>query len=264
MRIFTKPDHEFSSLHARSIALLAAGALAALAGTALAETTGSFYLGASHTSNSDVRISQPGTGSDATFHNVSWDSESFKKPLYYGVRISHYFEGRPDWGIGFDFTHDKAYARTSQSVHVDGTWNGAPVNEDAPMDQRVQLFSMSHGVNILALNVYHRWMHQPWMHETASAFPLGRWQPYAGAGLAYYLLHPENTVNGQKNSESYKGGGFGYQLLGGLQYGITQTVGLFIEAKYNSGKVEVDTAGGGRGETELKSSQLLAGLSVVF
>ena len=41
-------------------------------------------------------------------------------------------------------------------------------------------------------------------------------------------------------------------------------VGVFIEAKYNSGKVEVDTVGGGHGETELESSQLLAGVSVAF
>lgn len=259
MRILNRPDHEFPSLHSRGVALLAAGALAVFADKALAETTASFYLGSSHTSNSDVRISQPGTGSDATFRSVNWDSESFKNPRYYGIRVSHFFDDRPEWGVGFDFTHDKVYARTSQVVHVDGIWNGAPVNEDAPMNQRVQSFGMSHGVNILALNVYHRWMHQ-----TSSDFPRGRWQPYAGAGLSYYLLHPENVVNGQKNNESFQGGGFGYQLLGGVQYGLTQTVGVFIEAKYNSGKVEVDTAGGGRGETELKSSQLLAGVSVAF
>lgn len=257
MRIFYKPGREFP--YSRGLALLAVGALAGLADTAFAETTGSLYLGASHTSNSDIRIRQPGTGSDATFHSVNWDSESFRNPIYYGVRLNHFFAEHPNWGAGFDFTHDKVYAGTGQVVHVDGIWNGTPVNEDARMDQRVQSFSISHGVNILALNVYHRWMHQ-----MNNAFPSGRWQPYAGAGLTYYLLHPENIVNGQNNAESYKGSGFGYQLLGGLQYGITQTVGVFIEAKYNSGKVDVDTAGGGRGETHLKSSQLLAGVNVTF
>lgn len=259
MRIFNRFDREFISLHSRGLALLAAGALATFADTALAETTASFYLGSSHTGNSDVRISQPGTASDATFRGVNWDTESFKNPRYYGIRLSHFFEGRPDWGVGFEFIHDKVHARTDQVVHVGGTWNGAPVNEDARMNQRVQSFNMSHGLNILALNVYRRWM-----HETGSEFPRGRWQPYAGAGLVYYLLHPENSVNGQKNDESYQGGGVGYQLFGGLQYGVTQTVGIFIEAKYNNGKVAVDTAGGGRGETELKGSQLLGGVNVAF
>lgn len=259
MRIFGRPDHEFARLRARGVALVAAGALVGLADTALAETTASFYLGSSRTGNSDVRISQPGSGSDATFRSVSWDSESFKAPFYYGIRVTHFPDDRPEWGVGLDFTHDKVYARTSGVVHVDGTWNGAPVNEDAPMNQRVQTYGMSHGVNILGLSIYRRWMHQ-----TSGAFLSERWQPYAGAGLTYYVLHPENTVNGQHNSEGFEGGGFGYQLLGGLQYGVTQTVGVFIEAKYNSGRVEVGTAGGGRGETELKSSQLLAGVSVAF
>lgn len=259
MRIFYGSGHESAALLACKLALLAVGALAGLADTALAETTGSFYLGTSHTSNSDVRIRQPSSGSDATFHSVSWDSESFKNPFYYGIRVNHFFTERPNWGVGFDFTHDKVYARTGQVVHVDGTWNATPVNEDAPMSQRVQSFSISHGVNILALNVYYRWMLQ-----TSQAFPRGRWQPYAGAGPTYYLLHPENTVNGQRNDESFQGAGFGYQLLGGLQYGITQTVGAFIEVKRNSAKVEVDTASGGRGETKLQSLQLLAGASVTF
>lgn len=241
------------------LALSAAGTLAVFSGPAFAETTASFYLGASHTANSDVRISQPGSGSDATFRSVSWDSESFTNPVYYGIRVSHFFEDRPDWGIGFDYTHDKVFAKTSQVVQVDGAWNGAPVNEAAPMNQRVQSFSISHGVNILALNAYHRWTRQ-----TSDSLLCLRCQPYAGAGLTYYVLHPENTVNGQSNAEGYSGSGFGYQLLGGLHFGVTHTVGVFIETKYNSGKVEVGTAGGGRGETTLNSTQLLAGVSVAF
>lgn len=251
--------HKFPSWHSERLALLGAGALAVLADTAYAETTASFYLGSSRTGNSNVRISQPSTASDATFHGVGWDTESSSNPRYYGIRISHFFDDRPEWGVGLDYTHDKVFARTNQAVHVDGTWNGTPVNEDAPMSQRVQAFTMSHGANILALNAYRRWMLQ-----AGNPFPCGRWQPYAGAGLTYYLLHPENTVNGQNNNEGYESGGFGYQLLGGGQYGVTQTVGLFVEAKYNSGKVKVDTAGGGQGETELKTLQLLASVSVAF
>lgn len=238
---------------------LIAVALAVFAEPALAETTASFYLGSSHTGNSDVRISQPSTNSDATFHDVSWNSESFTNPVYYGIRVSHFFEEHPDWGIGFDYTHDKVYANTNQAVRVNGTWNGAQVNESAPMNQRVQSFSISHGVNIVALNAYRRWTRQ-----TADSLLCVRCQPYVGAGLTYYVLHPENTVNGRANDQGFEGAGFGYQLLAGLHYGVTRTVGVFIETKYNSGKVEVKTAGGGRGETTLNSTQLLAGMSVAF
>ncbi len=144
-------------------------------------------------------------------------------------------------------------------VRVDGSWNGAPVNESAPMNQRVQSFSISHGVNIIALNGYYRWK-----RESNNSLLCARCQVYVGVGPTYYVLHAENTVNGQHNEEGYKGANFGYQLLGGLQYAVTPTVGVFIESKYNSGNIEVDTAGGGRAKTTLNSSQLLAGLSVAF
>ena len=257
MRIFFKLAQGF--LHSPRLSCLIVGTMACVAGTAFAETTVLFFLGTSFTSNSNVHIRQPSTGTDAIFRNVSWESNSFKMPFYYGIRVNHFFEGQPNFGIGLEFTHDKAYARTGQVVHVDGTWNGVPVNEDARMDQRVQSFSMSHGVNILALNGYYREMYQ-----MNNSFPDGRSQPYVGAGLTYYVLHPENAVSGQYNDESYKGAGFGYQLLGGLKYGITPAGGVFAEAKYNSGNVEVDTAGGGRGETDLKSFQLLTGVSRAF
>jgi len=242
------------SLH--SLALIAASALAGLAVPAFPETAGSIYLGASHIGNSDVRITQPDTGSDATFHDVSWNSESFNNPVYYGIRLNHFFEKHPDWGFGLDFTHDKVFARVDQAVQVDGTWNGAPVNEAARMDQRVQSFSISHGVNTLALNGYRRWS-----LGADSFLPCPRCRPYVGAGPTWYVLHAENTVNGQHNDEGYKSGGFGYQLLLGLHFRITPLLGIFIETKHNRGKVEVDIAGG-HAETTLKSTQLLAGLSI--
>jgi len=243
-----------SALRAPVCACMIAGALACVAGTAFAETTIMFYLGTSLTRNSDIRIRQPGNGTDAIYRNVSWESRSFEFPLYYGLRINHFFKDRPDVGVGLEFTHDKAYARTDRVVHVDGTWGGAPVDEDARMDQHIQSFSFSHGLNIVALNAYYRGM-----NETSASYPNGRWQPYVGAGFTYYVLHPENDVDGRHNEERYQGGGFGYQLLGGVNYGVSQKQSVFAEAKYNSGKVEVDTAGGYRAETQLKSSQMLAG-----
>lgn len=241
----------------RTPALLAA--LACLANPALAETTASFYLGTSHTASSDVHISQPGTSSDATFHDVNWNSDSFSNPYYYGLRVSHFFEQHNAWGIGFDYTHDKVFARTDHVVQVTGTWNGTPVNQAARMDQRVQSFNISHGVNILALNIYRRWK-----SSTSDSFFCERCSPYIGVGPTWYVLHPENTVNGLHNNERYMSGGFGYQLLAGLQYGLTPTLGMFIEAKYNSGRIKVEIAGSGSGETTLNTTQLLAGLSAVF
>lgn len=240
----------------RAVALLTA--LACLAKPALAETTASVYLGSSHAASSDISINQPGTNSIATFHDVNWNSDSFNNPYYYGIRISHFFEQHNAWGIGFDYTHDKVFAQTDQRVQVNGTWNGAPINVSARIDQRVQSFNISHGVNIFALNVYRRWK-----SSASNSLLCSQCVPYVGAGPTWYVLHPENTVNGQHNNESYMSGGFGYQLLAGLQYEISPRLGAFIETKYNSGRIKVDIAGGS-GKTTLDTTQLLAGLNVTF
>jgi hypothetical protein len=98
-----------------------AAAFVAASMTASAETTISGYLGDSWTRSSDLRVSQSATDSDATFQGVSWDSKSFQAPPYYGLRFTQFFESYPLWGIAFDFTHYKIYARTGDVVAFRGS-----------------------------------------------------------------------------------------------------------------------------------------------
>lgn len=227
--------------------------------TAWADTSFSLYTGSSFTLNSDIHVQQSSVGTDATFHDVSWDAKPFQNPPYYGIRLSHFFESAPSWGAMLDFTHYKIFAQTDQVVAVSGTFKGVPVNGSAPLNQRVQKFNITHGVNLLALNALYRWTVQ-----TSEVFPQGRLQPYVGGGLVYYILHPENTVNNKNNNERYQGSGFGYQVLGGVYYGLTRRIGLFAETKFNSGEARVDTADQGQAETPLRTFHLLAGISVGF
>ena len=242
--------------------LLAAAGLMLISpvGAALADTTFSIYSGSSYTLNSDIHVQQPSIGTDATFHDVSWDTKPFKAPPYYGVRLNHFFERWPNWGVGLDFTHDKVYAQTDQVVPVSGTINGVPVNESAPMNKYVQKFQITHGVNIIALDVFYRWTG----NFASDSFPNGRLQPYFGGGPTYYILHPENTINNTDNHEIYKESGFGYQVMGGVQYWFTRHVGLFAETKFNSGRAKVNTAVNGTATTTLDTFQLIGGVSVGF
>ncbi len=181
-------------------------------------------------------------------------------PPYYGVRLNYFFESSPHWGVGLDFTHDKIYAQTDRVVQVSGTFNGVPVNQSAPLGQFVQKFNITHGVNIVALNVLYRWTE----NFASEAFPNGRLQPYIGGGPTYYILHPENTINNKNNNEGYQGSGFGYQVLGGVHFWLTRHVGLFAETKFNSGHAKVDTADQGKAETSLDTFQVLGGVSLGF
>ena len=227
--------------------------------SASAETRISLYLGAARTRSSDVSINQPSTASSATFGGVSWKDASFEAPPYYGLRVDHFLAARPNWGVGLEFNHYKVYAEVDRQVPVSGTWLGVPINTVAPLSQRVQNFSISHGVNFVGVSALYRWM-----HDHSERFPEGRLQPYLGAGPMYFILHPENTINNLANNEKYQESGLGMQLLGGLHYGLTARAGIFVELKFTRGKAKVDTAGAGRAETDLNTYHGALGLSWRF
>ncbi len=245
----------------RSLLLAAAGLVFIRpVGTVLAETTFSLYGGSSWTLNSDIHVQQPAMGTDASFHNVNWDSKPFSAPPYYGARVNYFFERWPNWGLGLDFTHDKVYAQTNQVVQVSGTINGVAVNQSVPMNTYVQQFQITHGVNTIALDVTYRWTG----NFASDTFPNGRLQPYFGGGPTYYIIHPENSINNMQNHEIYKESGFGYQVMGGVQYWVLRHVGLFVETKFNSGRAHVNTAENGTATTDLDTFQLIGGISVGF
>jgi len=220
-----------------------------------AETLFSAYTGTSYTRNSDLRLTQPGLATDLTLHDVHWDAHPFKPAPYYGLRVTHFYDRHPNWGAAIDYTHYKIYANTNRVVAADGTARGLPVAAAVPMDQFVQRFEISHGVNVLSLNGVYRWFD--------SRLAAGRLQPYVGAGLAYYVPHAENTVGGVPFESGYRSSGFGYQLFAGAQYRMTERVALFAETKFNSGTARVDVAGG-RAETPLRTFHVLGGISYRF
>lgn len=222
--------------------------------SASAENIFSIYTGSSFTRDSDLHINQPAAGTGISLRDVKWDADPFKDAPYYGLRYTRFFDRAPNWGVALDFTHYKMYAQAERSVSVNGTWQGAPVNTVAPMSQYIQHFEISHGVNVLSLNGIYRFN---------TILANGGLQPYIGAGLAYYRPHSESTVNNMAHSSGYQSSGFGYQLLGGVQYRLSKRWGAFIEAKFNSGTAEVDIADG-EAETSLRTFHGLAGINYSF
>jgi opacity protein-like surface antigen len=223
---------------------------------ALAENVFSVYTGSSNTRDSDLQIRQGGFGTDLAVRDVQWDAKPFNNGApYYGLRFTHFFEQQPNWGIALDYTHYKMFAKTDRVVAVDGTWRGAALSGSASMNQYVQHFEISHGVNMLSLNGIYRWLNMSWLD--------GRLQPYAGAGLAYYRPHSENTVGNQSHETGYEPSGFGAQLLAGLQYRLNERWGIFAEVKYNHGTATVDIADG-EAETRLRTFHGLIGFNYRF
>lgn len=222
---------------------------------ASAENIVSLYTGTSFTRDSDLDLRQSGAGTNLTVYDVAWDADPLKLAPYYGVRVTHFLDRYPNWGVALDYTHYKMYAQTDRIVPVNGVWKGAATNTASPMNQYVQHFEISHGVNIASINGIYRWR--------SPAFASGRLQPYVGAGLAYYVPHSENTVDNMAHETGYRSSGFGYQVLGGVWYQLTDQVGAFAEMKFNSGTAKVDIANG-EAETPLRTFHAMAGLGFRF
>jgi hypothetical protein len=238
--------------------LIAAATSLSFCCTARAELTVAVYTGTSRTDSSDLRVEQPGSRSNAEFHGVRWRARPFGAAPYYGVRISYFPARSARLGGNVDFTHYKMYAETDRLTAVQGTWNGAHVDELALMSRRVQSFELSHGVNLTSLNVDYRWL-----ADSSSSFAQ-RWQPHIGAGVVCYLPHAEGSINGRPSGANYQFAGAGYQLFAGTEYRVFRRLSVFVESKFDNGKLDIHLAPTARVQTDVRTVHALAGVAWHF
>ena len=111
---------------------------------ARAETQLSFYVGKATHHDSDLEFNPGGAGGAFTFDDVSWDDESFESPLYYGLRATHFFAPRPNWGLALDVVHAKMYAEFDDDNGGGGGGGGLAGTFNS--------LNFSHGLNLLTLN----------------------------------------------------------------------------------------------------------------
>jgi hypothetical protein len=207
----------------------------------------SFYLGASQTAPSDLRVVQPARQNDATMHGVTWRGYPFRFEVYYGVRLTYTPPRYPFTSIALDFTHAKIYAETDAAVVQDGTWNGKALHDIAPMRERVQSFEMTHGMNMLGLSVL----------EQVAGKPGGG--AYVGGGPVLYIPHTESRVDGAPLTSGYEYGGVGLQFAGGVR-GCIGHRPLYSEMKYSRARPTVSIANG-HAQTLVRTVHELAGMA---
>ena len=222
-----------------------------------AETGFSFYLGQAVTDDSDVDLDLD-DGTSLRFAEVDWDDESFKNPLYYGARVTHFFDRAPQWGIALDFFHAKIYADEDDAVRVSGIRGGVPVDVREPLGSTFDRLNMSHGLNFLTINGIYRF--------NADADPSGsfaqRLRPYVGAGAGITIPHVEVSIAGE-DEEGYQFGGPGFQAFAGIDCRLTERWSIFGEYKLSYADLDVDVPGGSL-ETEATSHHVVFGLTFSF
>jgi lipid A oxidase len=236
---------------------LIAASLLDPASAARAEFDLSVFTGVALTQDADLDLQQSG-GTDLTFHDVSYEGRDFEVPPYYGARLLWFPSQASHWGFGAEFFHIKIYAQTGDTVHVTGQRNGVGVDENERIDNTIQSFSISHGLNFALGDIVYRWF----PGQRGEDF-LGHLQPYAGLGLGAAIPHVESKIYGTFHEE-YQLRGPGVQALAGINIDLTRRWGLLFEYKFtyaNLGSLDVPN---GSIEFTPLTHHLVAGITFSF
>lgn len=223
-----------------------------------AEWVISGYFGKADTPTTDVKFAEPG-GTDLTFHDVSWDDDSFGKAAYFGIRGTRWFERHPHWGLAVDFTHAKMLAHLDDTVSVTGTRAGTPVAGPERLGDTFDVLEFSDGHNLLTVNGLRRWFFEDAPDRTF----LSRLQPYVGIGAGLAIPHVEVTTANGRTFE-YQVVGFAAQGLAGLAYGVFENVSIFTEYKLSWADMDCDLGPGATLKVRPWTHHLVFGASYSF
>ncbi|MGH9628790.1 MAG: hypothetical protein ACRD7E_10745 [Bryobacteraceae bacterium] len=238
----------------RILLILAGSLLPGFWQAATAEWSVGGYAGASETLDSYLRIVQPGSGNDLRLTPVRFLGRSFESPIYYGYRAGYFFT--PVFGLEAEFIHFKIHSRVEDRVRAEGMLAGERIDREAAMNEIVERFDISHGVNLLLGN---------------AVFRKGFWKAggkrnrillTARAGAGGSIPHPESNVLGRSRAE-YQWGRPGVQAAGGAELRIWGGIYAIAEYKFTRTRQKVRIAGG-TAETLLQSHHAVTGISYHF
>ncbi|MCS7315212.1 MAG: outer membrane beta-barrel protein [Bryobacterales bacterium] len=205
------------------------------------------YLGGAVNHGSWLRVEQPARGTRFELRGVSYEGRSLEPPVYYGYRLGYFF-GR--FGVEAEFVHQKIYARAERVVEAQGTLHGAPVAGRLPMQQIVEQFSISHGLNLLLANVV-------WERPMGARSFL---QLRFGAGPT--IPHAESLLQGE-GRQGYQLGRPAAQAAAGLEIRLWRALHLLGEYKFTHTRQRVKIAAG-HAETLVRSHHGVFGVGLRF
>jgi lipid A oxidase len=192
------------------------------------------YGGYTFTHDSTVNYHSP----DSEKIDVEWDGKSFSMPIYYGARLTRWFESNPAWGVQIDFNHIKTYANLDPGTEAGDTF---------------EVLEFTDGLNIATVDGVHRWQ-------------LDHFTPYVGAGIGVNVPHVEVTPTASPSDETfeYQLGGVAAVAFAGVDVPLTDSFSVFGEYKFSYGHVIADLEGGNELSTALFNHHLNVGLSYKF
>jgi hypothetical protein len=213
-----------------------------------AQWFGAAYLGGNYTHPADVTVAQPARDTALTIRDVQFDARPLESPQYYGLRIGRMLGGSRRYGLEVEFIHLKVIGRTEERYRMTGAWNGAAIDETRRMDDLVQRYSMTHGLNYLLINGVAR-------RELGDGrlAVIGR----IGAGPTY--PHAESTID-HASREQYELAGFGGHFSAGVDVRLRGRLSVMAEYKLTASRPEISVADG-TGRVRAVSHHVAAGLA---
>jgi hypothetical protein len=220
-----------------------------------AEWHAAAYLGAAHTQNADVRMRQPSLGTDLLFRDVSYRGESFQSPQYYGGRGGYFFSDK--FGVEAEFVHLKVFANLERPVETSGTLNATAINGSFPMSAFVQRFSVSHGLNLLLINLVARrhFLRRP-------GEKLGRILLIGRAGAGGSIPHPETEIMAARD-EHYQWGRAAFHIAMGAEVRLWRKLYGLGEFKFTRTDQRFRIAAG-NADAVMRSNHGVFGLGIHF
>lgn len=216
------------------------------------------YLGKGFTISSDLHIVQPSRGTDVVFHDVHYEDRSFQFPLYYGLRLGYFLPAINFIGIETEFIHLKVYSNPNEFVSVSGRWQNAPVTGIVRLGDRLQEFSISHGLNLLLLNLVMRYGFPRDSHPLQK-----RIHALVRIGVGAVIPHTESTIE-QQHQEQYELRGPAFQTSVAGDVKVVGELAWFLECKYTVARVQNASVPSGTLSTTLQSLHLVSGLTMQF
>jgi hypothetical protein len=206
------------------------------------------YLGGNRTQSATVTVRQPALDTAVAFHDVRFAAKPLQDPNYYGWRIGYEPAGR--FGLEFEFVHLKVIGETGRTYRISGRFAGANADDlVAPMNELVQRYSMTHGLNFLLVNL---------VAKLPVFRPSGRTSMTARIGAGPTIPHAETTVGGRSRAE-YEYGGLGVHAAVGLTVRVFHRVAALVEYKLTYARPEIDLVDG-TGTTTAVSHHLAGGV----
>ena len=209
------------------------------------------YLGGNYTIDSTVSIRVPTENLSVDFHNVQIAAQPNYPRRYYGWRIGKMFRGFKHLGLEFEHIHMKALVDTSQSYDVTiGSGSILPAGGAQPMSNIVPEYQMTHGLNLLFVNLV---MRRPLGASNRLALTLR-------GGTGPMIPHAETTVLG-KIKHDYDYAGFGAQAAAGLQIQLPYRLSIVTEYKFTYARPKIDLDEG-TGWMPAATHHVVVGMSV--